>query len=151
MSDCSDSPNFKSEEEKLPSEVPFFVFQSFIVDEGVWEKLTRLERSVERARLNNLLLCPCSFTNSLPLRRSHVLMTFLASAAVNLISEFEDTTFVVMKHNNACGIASRDKLVESWKDALSADPISAFGGVLITNKEIDVETANQIDSIFFEG
>ena len=49
-------------------------------------------------------------------------------AAVNLISEFKDTTFIVMKHNNACGIASRNNLVDSWKDALSADPVSAFGG-----------------------
>ena len=71
-------------------------------------------------------------------------------AAVNLISEFEDTTFVIMKHNNACGIASRSKLVDSWKDALSADPVSAFGGVLITNKEIDVDTAEEINKIFFE-
>jgi len=71
-------------------------------------------------------------------------------AAVNLISEFEDTTFVVMKHNNACGIASRRKLVDSWKDALSVDPVSAFGGVLITNKEIDVDTAEEINKIFFE-
>ena len=71
-------------------------------------------------------------------------------AAVNLISEFEETTFIVMKHNNACGIASRGKLVHSWKDALSADPVSAFGGVLITNNEIDVETAEEINKIFFE-
>ena len=71
-------------------------------------------------------------------------------AAVNLISEFEETTFIVMKHNNACGIASRKQLVNSWKDALSADPVSAFGGVLITNNEIDLETAEEINKIFFE-
>ena len=71
-------------------------------------------------------------------------------AAVNLTSEFEETTFIVMKHNNACGIASRSKLVHSWKDALSADPVSAFGGVLITNNEIDLETAKEINKIFFE-
>ncbi|MAO72273.1 MAG: bifunctional phosphoribosylaminoimidazolecarboxamide formyltransferase/IMP cyclohydrolase PurH [Flavobacteriales bacterium] len=71
-------------------------------------------------------------------------------AAVNLISEFEDTTFAVLKHNNACGIASRDSLVDSWKDALAADPVSAFGGVLITNKEIDFETSEEINKIFFE-
>ena len=71
-------------------------------------------------------------------------------AAVNMISEFEETTFIVMKHNNACGIASRSKLVHSWKDALSADPVSAFGGVLITNNEIDLETAEEINKIFFE-
>tara|TARA_B100000497_G_C7691193_1_gene420329 strand:- start:1464 stop:2984 length:1521 start_codon:yes stop_codon:yes gene_type:complete len=71
-------------------------------------------------------------------------------AAVNLISEFEETTFIVMKHNNACGIASRKQLVNSWKDALSGDPVSAFGGVLITNNEIDLETAEEINKIFFE-
>ena len=71
-------------------------------------------------------------------------------SAVNLISEFKDTTFAVLKHNNACGISSRDSLLESWRNALAADPISAFGGVLITNKEIDLETAEEIDKIFFE-
>ena len=71
-------------------------------------------------------------------------------AAVNLISEFKEITFIVMKHNNACGVASRSKLVHSWKDALSADPVSAFGGVLITNNEIDLETAEEINKIFFE-
>ena len=71
-------------------------------------------------------------------------------AAVNLISEFDETTFIVMKHNNACGVACRDKLSESWKDALAADPISAFGGVLITNQELDIETAQEINKIFFE-
>ena len=71
-------------------------------------------------------------------------------AAVNLISEFKDTTFAVLKHNNACGIASRESLIDCWKDALVADPISAFGGVLITNKELDFETAEEINNIFFE-
>jgi len=71
-------------------------------------------------------------------------------AAVNLISEFDETTFVVMKHNNACGIACRNKLINSWKDALVADPVSAFGGVLITNNEVDLETAQEINKIFFE-
>ena len=71
-------------------------------------------------------------------------------AAVNLISEFDETTFVVMKHNNACGISSRNKLINSWKDALVADPVSAFGGVLITNNEVDLETAQEINKIFFE-
>ncbi|NOQ26846.1 MAG: bifunctional phosphoribosylaminoimidazolecarboxamide formyltransferase/IMP cyclohydrolase [Bacteroidales bacterium] len=71
-------------------------------------------------------------------------------AAVQLISDFDETTFAVLKHNNACGIASRDKLVEAWNDALAGDPISAFGGILITNKEVDVESAIEIDKIFFE-
>jgi phosphoribosylaminoimidazolecarboxamide formyltransferase / IMP cyclohydrolase len=71
-------------------------------------------------------------------------------AAVSLLSEFEETTFIVMKHNNACGIASRNTLVDSWKDALEADPVSAFGGVLITNQEVDRTTAEEINKIFFE-
>ena len=71
-------------------------------------------------------------------------------AAVNLISEFKETTFAVLKHNNACGIASRDSLLESWTDALAGDPVSAFGGVLITNRELDLETAEEINKIFFE-
>tara|TARA_Y100001968_G_C19433630_1_gene758394 strand:- start:1053 stop:2579 length:1527 start_codon:yes stop_codon:yes gene_type:complete len=71
-------------------------------------------------------------------------------AAVNLISEFKETTFVVMKHNNACGVASREILVDSWNEALSSDPVSAFGGVIITNQQIDTETAKEINKIFFE-
>ena len=71
-------------------------------------------------------------------------------AAVNLISEFNECTFAVLKHNNACGIATREKLIDTWKDALAADSVSAFGGVLITNREVDVETANEISKLFFE-
>lgn len=71
-------------------------------------------------------------------------------AAVGLIGEFKETTFAIMKHNNACGLASREKLVDAWKDALAGDPVSAFGGVLITNREIDVETAEEMHKLFFE-
>ncbi len=71
-------------------------------------------------------------------------------SAINLISEFTDTTFAVLKHNNACGLASRDNLTEAWKDALAGDPQSAFGGVLICNRELDSETATEIDKLFFE-
>jgi len=71
-------------------------------------------------------------------------------AAVGLISEFQDCTFAVMKHNNACGLASRDSLVEAWKDALAGDPVSAFGGVLITNRVVDASTAEEMHKIFFE-
>ena len=72
------------------------------------------------------------------------------NAAVDLIDEFEDITFAVLKHNNACGIASRPTVVEAWKDALACDPVSAFGGVLITNGVVDKATAEEIDKIFFE-
>ena len=71
-------------------------------------------------------------------------------AAVNLIVEFSDTTFAILKHNNACGAASREKLIDAWKDALAGDPVSAFGGVLVTNREVDAETAEEIDKLFFE-
>ncbi len=72
------------------------------------------------------------------------------NAAVDLIDEFEDTTFAILKHNNACGLASRDTLLEAWTDALAGDPVSAFGGVLITNRAIDKATAEEINKIFFE-
>ena len=71
-------------------------------------------------------------------------------AAVNLISDFEETTFAILKHNNACGIASRDTVLQAWKDALAGDPVSAFGGVLISNREIDAAAAEEINKIFFE-
>lgn len=71
-------------------------------------------------------------------------------AAVNLINDFEDITFAILKHNNACGIASRPVLVNAWLDALAGDPVSAYGGVLITNAVIDKETAIEMNKIFFE-
>ncbi len=71
-------------------------------------------------------------------------------AAVNLINDFDETTFAVIKHNNACGLASRNSLIEAWKDALAGDPVSAFGGVLVTNRTVDKNTAEEINKIFFE-
>jgi phosphoribosylaminoimidazolecarboxamide formyltransferase/IMP cyclohydrolase len=71
-------------------------------------------------------------------------------AAINLIDEFSETTCAIIKHNNACGIASRKDLNEAWKDALACDPVSAFGGIIITNSEIDETSATEIDKIFFE-
>ena len=71
-------------------------------------------------------------------------------AAVSLIAEFDETTFAVLKHNNACGIASRDTILDAWTAALECDPVSAFGGVLIANRPIDLATAEEINKIFFE-
>jgi phosphoribosylaminoimidazolecarboxamide formyltransferase / IMP cyclohydrolase len=71
-------------------------------------------------------------------------------SALNLIDEFSETTFVIIKHNNACGVASRKNSVEAWKDALACDPVSAFGGVIVTNVTIDDPTATEIDKLFFE-
>jgi phosphoribosylaminoimidazolecarboxamide formyltransferase/IMP cyclohydrolase len=71
-------------------------------------------------------------------------------AAINLIDEFNETTFAILKHNNACGIASRNILLDAWKAALAGDPVSAFGGILIANTEIDNASAEEIDKLFFE-
>jgi len=71
-------------------------------------------------------------------------------AAVNLIHDYSETSFGILKHNNACGFASREKLLDAWTDALAGDPVSAFGGVLISNREIDVICAEEINKIFFE-
>lgn len=71
-------------------------------------------------------------------------------AAINLIDEFDELTFGILKHNNACGIASRPSVVDAWKDALAGDPVSAFGGILITNTRITKEAAEEIHKIFFE-
>lgn len=73
-------------------------------------------------------------------------------AAVNLITEFKNDppTFAILKHNNACGLAQRDTLKQAYVDALAGDPTSAFGGVLISNKEIDAETASEIHHLFCE-
>jgi phosphoribosylaminoimidazolecarboxamide formyltransferase/IMP cyclohydrolase len=72
-------------------------------------------------------------------------------AAVNLMSEFRgDPAFAILKHNNACGMAVRPTLLEAWETALSCDPVSAFGGVLICNRTVDAATAAKINEIFFE-
>jgi phosphoribosylaminoimidazolecarboxamide formyltransferase/IMP cyclohydrolase len=71
-------------------------------------------------------------------------------AAITLIDEFDETTFAVIKHNNACGAATRPTVLEAWQAALDGDPVSAFGGVLVTNEVINKEAAQEIDKIFFE-
>ena len=73
-------------------------------------------------------------------------------AAVNLILEFkkEKPTFAILKHNNACGIATRDNIKQAYIDALAADPVSAFGGVLISNSEIVTDLAELINNLFCE-
>lgn len=73
-------------------------------------------------------------------------------AAVNLMSEFvhDDPTFAILKHNNACGLATRPNVSEAYKAALAGDPVSAFGGILITNTAIDAEAATAIHDLFCE-
>lgn len=73
-------------------------------------------------------------------------------AAVNLMNEFkkDDPTFAILKHNNACGLATRENIHTAYVDALAGDPVSAFGGVLISNVEIDKPTAEEIHQLFCE-
>jgi len=71
-------------------------------------------------------------------------------SAIGLIDEFEEPAFAIIKHNNACGVAVRDNIYDAWKDALACDPVSAYGGVLVTNCQIDEATAAEIDKLFFE-
>ncbi|WP_437398242.1 bifunctional phosphoribosylaminoimidazolecarboxamide formyltransferase/IMP cyclohydrolase [Flagellimonas lutimaris] len=73
-------------------------------------------------------------------------------AAVNLMGEFknDDPTFAILKHNNACGLATRSNIHQAYVDALAGDPVSAFGGILISNVEIDKPTAEEIHKLFCE-
>ncbi len=73
-------------------------------------------------------------------------------AAVSLMGEFKNDapTFAILKHNNACGLATRDSLCQAYKDALAGDPVSAFGGILIGNRTIDLATAKEINDLFCE-
>ncbi|MDU8885750.1 bifunctional phosphoribosylaminoimidazolecarboxamide formyltransferase/IMP cyclohydrolase [Yeosuana sp. MJ-SS3] len=73
-------------------------------------------------------------------------------AAVNLMNEFKNDvpTFAILKHNNACGLAQRDTIKQAYIDALAGDPVSAFGGILISNSEIDEATAEEIHRLFCE-
>ena len=71
-------------------------------------------------------------------------------AAVALVQDFSEPTFAILKHNNACGCASRPTLLEAWTAALAGDPVSAFGGVLVANRPIDLVTAREIDKLFME-
>lgn len=71
-------------------------------------------------------------------------------AAVALISDFTEPTFAILKHNNACGVASRNTIHQAYVDALAGDPVSAFGGILIANKTIDLATATEVNKLFCE-
>ena len=71
-------------------------------------------------------------------------------SALALIDDFSETTFAIIKHNNACGVASRENPVDAWTKALACDPVSAYGGVVVTNVTIGESEAKEIDGIFFE-
>lgn len=71
-------------------------------------------------------------------------------AAVHLIQDFSEPTVAILKHNNACGAASRGSITEAWKEALAADPLSAFGGIIVCNRTVDRQAAEEMHKIFFE-
>ena len=71
-------------------------------------------------------------------------------AGLNLMREFSEPTFAILKHNNPCGIASRDSISEAYEAALAGDPVSAFGGVFVSNRAIDIKTAEEMNKMFFE-
>jgi len=73
-------------------------------------------------------------------------------AAIWLMKDMDEfgSSVAILKHTNVCGMASRDTLVQAWTDALAGDPVSAFGGVIITNRTVDEETASAIDHLFYE-
>ncbi len=71
-------------------------------------------------------------------------------AGMGLIREFVSPTFAIIKHTNACGVAARERIEDAWKDALACDPVSAFGGILVSNRHIGAELAENIREIFFE-
>ena len=71
-------------------------------------------------------------------------------AATELMADFNEPSIAIIKHNNACGMASRNSMLDAWKDALAGDPISAFGGVIIANDKIEKEVAEEINKLFFE-
>src|SRR6185503_12566398 len=75
-----------------------------------------------------------------------------ANAALELVSEFREgaPTIVIVKHANPCGVATRDSMLDAWKDALACDSVSAFGGIVATNRPLDAETAAAITEIFTE-
>lgn len=71
-------------------------------------------------------------------------------AALNLVTEFSEPTVAIIKHTNSCGLASRATLVEAYKASFACDTTSAFGGVIAVNRPIDLATANEMNSLFFE-
>lgn len=71
-------------------------------------------------------------------------------AAIELISDFEETTVAIIKHNNACGCASAPTPLQAWKKALAGDPVSAFGGIIVTNAAVEKDVAEEMNKLFFE-
>jgi phosphoribosylaminoimidazolecarboxamide formyltransferase/IMP cyclohydrolase len=72
-------------------------------------------------------------------------------AALNLLADFSDPTIAIIKHNNSCGLASHNDLAEAYRRALAGDPIAAFGGVVASNRTIDLATTQEIDKTHYDA
>jgi len=98
--------------------------------------------------------CYYGATDSLPKQLSGKELSYNnlldTEAAIELIHDFTEPTVAILKHNNACGCASDRELLQAWEKAYSADKLSAFGGVIIANRPIDVQTATSMNTLFFE-
>ena len=73
-----------------------------------------------------------------------------ADAAWRTVSDFSDPTVAIVKHNNPCGLASRDAVAEAYQLAYEGDTVSAFGGIVAINRTVDAATAQAMDAIFYE-
>lgn len=71
-------------------------------------------------------------------------------AALTLVHDFSEPVTAILKHNNACGVASGPDQYLNWKLALESDPVSAFGGIIVTTTEVDEKLASEISKLFFE-
>jgi phosphoribosylaminoimidazolecarboxamide formyltransferase/IMP cyclohydrolase len=72
-------------------------------------------------------------------------------AALNVLSDFVDPTIAIMKHTNSCGLASHNDLAEAYRRALTGDPVASFGGVVASNRSIDLSTAKEIDKTHYDA
>jgi phosphoribosylaminoimidazolecarboxamide formyltransferase/IMP cyclohydrolase len=72
-------------------------------------------------------------------------------AALNVLADFRDPTIAIIKHNNSCGLASHNDLAEAYRRALTGDPVAAFGGIVASNRIIDLATAQEIDKSHYDA
>jgi phosphoribosylaminoimidazolecarboxamide formyltransferase/IMP cyclohydrolase len=107
---------------------------SFYIEENVRQKPDGL------ASLEQLGGPEISFNNLLDL-----------DAALNLLSDFSDPTIAIIKHNNSCGLASHNDLAEAYRRALAGDPVAAFGGIVASNRVINLATAQEIDKTHYDA
>ena len=129
------------------SEYDIHIQEFFGKSTGVYKKLRYGENPHQAAFFNGDIEDVFDKLNGKELSYNNLLDI---DAGIRLISEFSLTTFAILKHNNACGISSSSNVTTSYLNAFEADPLSAFGGVLITNKKIDVNAAEKMNSLFFE-